>query len=111
MSIAALVERAVEIGYTLGIRLSGNGFAGFQSAEPCPNDNSRKMSALIDLYSSYLHVERTFDDSNTRLALAGSGIQLPAIDSYLDTLLSAFITHDVLNHHRPAFAASAGGTV
>ena len=46
-----------------------------------------RQAQVLEAFSSYMSGERDFDDSNTRSAVAGSGISVPALRDYLDTIV------------------------
>jgi nucleoside-diphosphate-sugar epimerase len=48
----------------------------------------RRMAQLFKIYEPYLSGRRVFDDSNTRAALHGSGINFPSLQSYLGNILT-----------------------
>jgi len=107
MSIAEIVERAL---YLTGDRRTDPPVAYADTVDSAVRgmpEANRKVAALMNLYSSYLQVERDFDDSNTRTALKNSGIQLPDLRGYIDTLLKAFIAQETVCR-QPLFVPTAG---
>lgn len=47
----------------------------------------KRIADVMDVFLPYVHVERVFDNSNTLEALKGSGVQVPAFESYFETIL------------------------
>jgi thioester reductase-like protein len=110
-SIASIVKRAIAVVSTKGMRPSDCSFAEPHESAKGELRSNRKAVALMEMYSSYLRFERDFDDRNARQALKDSDIRLPDIDSYLDVLLQAFISHEILNNRRIAGTAQTGSLI
>lgn len=108
ISIGEIVERALSLAGNTKTNLPVTYADTVDSAVRGVPEANRKIAALTNLYSSYLQVERDFDDTNTRTALQNSGIQLPDLRGYMDTLLKAFIAQETVCS-RPAPVAAAGG--
>jgi len=70
---------------------------------PDPDDNGSKTNRAMMMFEDYLHWHRHFDDANTKEALRGSGIEVPELASYYDTILSHYFESGSLKVRR--FAA------
>lgn len=56
--------------------------------------HERRIWQAMEIYEPYLCVNRTFDNSNTRFALRGTGITVPDFKTYCHTILGYCIQTD-----------------
>ncbi|PLX31423.1 MAG: hypothetical protein C0600_05785 [Ignavibacteria bacterium] len=82
-SVAEIAFRAL---HAAGVAVSP---ATAQSANAASVSNAaaQRTAQVLEAFSSYMSEERDFDDSNTRSAVAGAGIGVPALRDYLDTIV------------------------
>ncbi len=107
LAIAEIVRRALGlIGDGRAIPVNYVNETG--STQSAASDSDRRVAVLLKLYSSYLQIERDFDDTNTRRALNGSGISLPNLSNYIDTLLTTFIAQEIPNRGPVSLTARSG---
>jgi len=59
----------------------------YEAAKRCDSDKKKKAFQAMELYEPYLCIERTFDNVNTRAALAGTGVVPPDFTMYYQKLL------------------------
>lgn len=56
----------------------------------------------LETYAPYISQTSKFDDTNTREALAGSGIRVPRLGDYIDNILSLWRTARCTRKLKPA---------
>ena len=59
----------------------------YETAKRCGSEMGKKVFHAMDLYEPYLCVERVFDNTNTRAALANTGVRPPDFTMYYQKLL------------------------
>lgn len=111
MFIASIVKRAIKLVSADGRPNPKCRFVARMVRENGETRAARRVEALMGMYSSYLSIERHFDDANTQAALRDSGIRLPHIESYLDIILREFIHQEIHENHRSTVQAAIGGPV
>lgn len=66
----------------------------YETAKRCGSVMEKKVFHAMDLYEPYLCVERVFDNTNTRAALANTGVRPPDFKMYYHKLLEYCIETD-----------------
>jgi long-chain acyl-CoA synthetase len=66
----------------------------YEAAKRCGSEMGKKAFHAMDLYEPYLCVERVFDNTNTRAALADTGVGPPDFKMYYQKLLEYCIETD-----------------
>ncbi len=59
----------------------------YEAAKRCGSEMGKRAFHAMDLYEPYLCVERVFDNTNTRAALANTGVRPPNFTMYYQKLL------------------------
>lgn len=62
-----------------------------RSVKPLLSSRTGKMLERLREFEPHIRLKREFDDANTRAALTGTGIEPPALASYIDTILTFWI--------------------
>lgn len=109
VAIAEVVKRALALIGDERINLPVTYESTVEISANAIGNRNRRAATLMKLYASYLQKERDFDDTNTRSALEISGIRLPDLREYIDTLLKAFIAQEAINDRFTGVPIRVGG--
>ncbi|UCE23573.1 MAG: SDR family oxidoreductase [Candidatus Zixiibacteriota bacterium] len=60
----------------------------FRSVASFLSGRSKKMLEQLGVFTPYISLKRTFDDTNTRQALRNTGVSVPKLSDYLNNILA-----------------------
>lgn len=62
-----------------------------RSIKPLLSGRTVKMLTRLREFEPHIRLKREFDDTNTRSDLAGTGIEVPVLEDYIDTILTFWL--------------------